>query len=110
MAFFEFDQNNSGGSFDIDDKRGIGPVVWIEATDVDGACDRAEDLGIYFNGCEDGRDCSCCGDRWYRPWREDGSAAPVINPEYNFSWHDTVYVHRIGGEIERVTLSSKEAA
>lgn len=31
--FWEFDQNNSGGSFDIDDERGIGPSVWIEAID-----------------------------------------------------------------------------
>ena len=37
----------------------------IEAVDQDAATDKAESLGIYFNGCDDGIDCDCCGDRWY---------------------------------------------
>lgn len=100
--FFEFHQNNSGGSFDIDDARGLGPNVWIEALNTDDANARAERIGIYFNGCEDGMDCECCGDRWSAAWRDEGEPAPKVNPEYDFNWHDTVYVHHFDGRIERI--------
>jgi hypothetical protein len=36
----------------------------IEAFNEKEALSKAEDMGVYFDGCEDGRDCSCCGDRW----------------------------------------------
>jgi hypothetical protein len=42
--FYEYRQNNSGGSFDIDDAAGIGVRVWIEATDSDHADSRAETI------------------------------------------------------------------
>lgn len=99
--FFEFDQNNSGGSFDTDDKRGIGPRVWIEALNTEDANARAERIGIYFDGCEDGMDCECCGDRWSPAWG-DGVAEPKIDQRYAFNWHHTVYIHKIDGTIERV--------
>lgn len=100
--FFEFDQNNSGGSFDIDDKRGIGPRVWIEALNAADANQRAEQIGIYFNGCETGGDCPCCGDRWSAAWRDDeGEEKPKLT-DYSFGWHDTVYVHNFDGSIERL--------
>jgi hypothetical protein len=102
--FFEFSQNNSGGRFTIDDARGLGPRVWIEADDTIHANYRAGRLGIYFNGCADGRDCSCCGDRWDEAWG-DGEDAPDINHEYDFNWHDAVYVHRLDGSIERIRHS-----
>lgn len=60
--FYNFSQNNSGGNF-IDDNT-ISVNVLIEALDYKDANDRAENKGIYFNGCEDDRDCPCCGDRW----------------------------------------------
>ena len=61
--FFEVTQNNSGGSFDVDDK--VCHRLFIEA-DSDQEADRiAEDLGVYWNGVEEGHDCPCCGDRWY---------------------------------------------
>lgn len=65
--FFWYDQNNSGGVF-------IKPAqnVIIEADTVDEANIRSEDLGVYFNGVITGDDCECCGDRWYRPWNDDG--------------------------------------
>lgn len=99
--FFEYDQNNSGGSFHIDDATGIGPRVWIEAADAVEADYRAGRIGIYFNGCEAGRDCSCCGDRWSPAW-DDGDVEPKISQEYDFNYHDTIYVHRLGGRIERI--------
>lgn len=101
--FYEFGQNNSGGSFDIDDEGGIGPRVWIEAGNPEDANDRAESIGLYFNGVADGRDCSCCGSRWSAAWDGDeGEIAPKINEKYDFDWHDTVYVHRLDGTIERL--------
>ena len=61
--FFEFTQNNSGGSFQVDDK--ICHRLIIEADSEREATWKAEELGVYFNGCENGQDCPCCGDRWY---------------------------------------------
>ncbi len=100
--FYEFHQNNSGGSFEIDDERGIGPRVWIEAETLDQAISIALGIGLYFDGVDIGTDCPCCGDRWHRPWCDDGKDAPKINQEYDFNWHDTVYVHRAGGTIKRI--------
>ena len=75
--WYEFHQNNSGGSFHIDENAGIGVLVCIEATSAAHANARAEEIGIYFNGCAKGADCSCCGDRWYAAWRDsDGAEFP----------------------------------
>ena len=62
--FYQFRQNNSGGRFHRNDD--VDTTVYIEAVDADHANARAEKIGIYFNGCSTGSDCSCCGDRWYR--------------------------------------------
>lgn len=74
MSFYEYNQNNSGGSFVFDRARGITQYVIIEAEDADQADIRAEEIGLYFNGCDDGIDCSCCGDRWYGAY---GKGDPV---------------------------------
>ena len=60
MPLFQFRQNNSGGQF-------IGPkFVVVKADDADQANQIAQDQGpVYFDGVADGRDCDCCGDRWY---------------------------------------------
>lgn len=100
--FYEFHQNNSGGSFDIDDNRGIGPYVWIEAVDLDHAVSRASNIGIYFDGVANGQDCPCCGDRWHEPYGEPKTIV-ALDEEYDFIWHDVVYVHRIDGTIDRLT-------
>ena len=75
--FYEFGQNNSGGSFIEDVKRGISHYVIIEADSVDEANDRAEKIGLYFNGCDSGKDCRCCGDRWYTQYdNKEGTKHP----------------------------------
>ena len=75
--FFHFSQNNSGGSFIEDDR--VGGDVIIEADCVKDANKRAVDVGLYFNGCEAGYDCPCCGDRWYELWEnEEGTELPEI--------------------------------
>ncbi len=64
LHWYEFDQNNSGGFFEMNDAVSI--KVFIQSENAAGAIQKAEDVGIYFDGCESGRDCDCCGDRWYR--------------------------------------------
>lgn len=79
--FYEFDQNNSGGFFDFDESAGITHWVIVEADSLQDAIDRAEDIGVYFDGCSKGIDCSCCGDRWHEPWSDDASTEPTIYGE-----------------------------
>ena len=81
MKFYFFDQNNSGGSFVVDDK--LCHRVIIEASNVDEAIDIAENMGIYFDGCSTGNDCECCGDRWYRPY--DGHEYPYAYGAYELT-------------------------
>lgn len=92
--FFTYRQNNSGGVFDFDDRKGIGVAVIVEAASVAEANERAEAIGLYFDGCDSGIDCDCCGDRWSRPYG-DGTKKPEIystdvsNGKYAglVSWH-----------------------
>lgn len=81
--FYNFSQNNSGGSFTVNDK--LCNNVVIEATSAEEANDIAENLGIYFNGCNTGNDCSCCGDRWYPRNESDKIDIDEINTKWNGS-------------------------
>lgn len=73
MKYYKFSQNNSGGTFDtIDENVGAHTVV-IQAESEKQANKIAESLGIYFDGCDSGSDCSCCGDRWYRTGDHEAS-------------------------------------
>jgi len=65
--WYHYDQNNSGGSFGRPAYN-----VYIEAFDCRHADFIAEDNDLYFDGVDKGRDCECCGDRWYKAWEEDG--------------------------------------
>jgi hypothetical protein len=114
--YYTFRQNNSGGSFDIEHDRGISIAVIIEAETADQANNRAESIGLYFDGCDKGMDCECCGDRWYRADEYDGKNEPEIYgtklieiPEYKIrnpdntkrGWHvDRGYVHMLDGTIK----------
>lgn len=77
MKFFHYSQNNSGGSFDFSEDPAITHHVVIEAKDAADADIRAIQIGLYFDGCADGRDCSCCGDRW-NPAYGEGNEAPMV--------------------------------
>lgn len=61
-GWYEFHQNNSGGFFEVNDD--VAPTVLIQAGSAKEANSKAQEIGIYFDGCRDGRDCNCCGDRW----------------------------------------------
>jgi hypothetical protein len=113
--WFHFSQNNSGGSFHFDAERGITHHVCIEAADAEHANLRAERIGLYFDGCDNGEDCSCCGDRWSRQWSDkEGTDAPMVygdpaetyDPEagaFGIRWmrdNPEVFVHYIGGAFK----------
>lgn len=75
LRYFHFSQNNPGGSFDINDM--VAHHVFIQARSAHEANRLALDVGIYFEGCSTGADCSCCGDRWYKVDGE-GDETPLI--------------------------------
>jgi hypothetical protein len=62
MKFFNFRQNNTFGSWDINEDVNINVIV--EADSPESANEIAVKHGVYFNGCNNGTDCQCCGDRW----------------------------------------------
>lgn len=110
--FFTFNQNNSFGTFKYDKEKGITRAVIIEAVDVDDSVNRAENIGLYFEGISDGIDCPCCGDRWTKPWSDEGTEVPeyygqdvrheLSNKTHRFLKDDQqeIAVHYFGGHIE----------
>lgn len=78
--FYHFNQNNSGGVFVRDEH--VCHHVIIEANNYVEANIKAVGIGIYFNGCETGDDCDCCGDRWFAQWdfggHDGGMEEPLI--------------------------------
>lgn len=105
--FYTYDQNNSGGSFTVDEKAGICIIVVIEAADADHANARAEDIGLYFDGCDKGMDCDCCGDRWYKVDNRDAKIVPSLYDtpidEYTKEFfYKRAFIHYLNGTIEKV--------
>ena len=74
--FYHYNQNNTGGSFDVDEN--LTQHVIIEADSGDEADEKLIELGGYFNGCEEDLDCPCCGDRWYPQWSDDATESPEV--------------------------------
>ena len=79
--FYEFSQNNSFGSFVVDDK--LCHRLFIEAESADKANDIARSMGVYFDGCSNGLDCDCCGDRWYRADKHEEIDIDKLSSAYN---------------------------
>lgn len=108
--FYTFRQNNSGGAFIVSKKDGISVHVIIEALNADDANTRAEEIGLYFDGCSKSMDCSCCGDRWRRTDESDGYDVPCIYGEpitntENADYAENCYVHYLEGEFfEKKTI------
>jgi hypothetical protein len=110
--FFTFHQNNSFGTFEYDKEKGITCTVIIEVVDADDSVNRAENIGLYFEGVSDGSDCPCCGDRWSRPRSDDGTEVPeyygedvrreLSNKPLRFLKDDQqeIAVHYLDGRIE----------
>ncbi|MEV5407168.1 hypothetical protein AB0L20_32150, partial [Streptomyces albidoflavus] len=70
---------------------------------------RALGLGIYFNGCVDGRDCRCCGDRWNAVHEDDGETTIDVDAQYDFMWHPAIYLHAIDGSVLAFTEADAAA-
>lgn len=110
--FYEYRQNNSGGMFTDSEKEGLSEYVIIEAMNAEQANGRAEEKGIYFDGCDSGNDCPCCGDRWYRADESDGSDVPSIygkplaDMEKSY-FQECCFVHYLDGKFEKITFKEK---
>lgn len=119
MGFYEYRQNNSGGSWDFERGR-LTVLVIVEASNPSEADQRAQKLGIYFDGSRNNRDCSCCGDRWYpasefsrptevpqwcgkplteHPWREERSWGGE-SEKWMKTGQPEIYVHYLDGHVE----------
>lgn len=110
--FYPYSQNNSGGSFSNSETKGISEYVIIEALNAEHANTRAEEIGLYFDGCDDGRDCSCCGDRWYKTDESDGCDVPSIygKPVANMEkshYKTNCFVHYLDGNFEKIEFKEK---
>ena len=101
--FYHYSQNNSGGSFDIDKERGITVSVYVEADTPEQADSRAEFIGLYFSGVAEGRDCDCCGDRWYEASSWDKTALEEIPVASDNMWStagEGIVIHYKDGRVE----------
>lgn len=83
---------------------------------MDEANARAKGIGLYFDGVDDGRDCECCGDRWYEKWSDsDGQAEePTVYvsrlfgaDENGLRWGLPTYAHRYDGTFYVVTARTE---
>ena len=102
MKYYCFTQNNSGGDFEYFPEKGISEYVIIEALDSISANNKAIEIGIYFDGCQSGIDCDCCGDRWYEVEESDGKEVPSIYGKAleSDSFTENCYVHYLDGSFK----------
>ena len=105
--FYTFRQNNSGGAYIFSKKDGISVHVIIEALNADDANTIAEGIGLYFDGCINNMDCSCCGDRWNRTDEYDAYDVPCIYGEPIANMESTYdaescYVHYLDSEFKKI--------
>ncbi|MFD9561487.1 hypothetical protein [Streptomyces sp. NPDC059994] len=118
MAFFTFTQNNSGGEFTYDEQTGISHFVIVEAGTAKEAIDRAERIGLYFDGYSD---CRCCGERW-SDYLDDRDAveAPEIYGQPIGDYFETLnalkwitgyegFIHYEGGRMEGILKEVPDA-
>ena len=104
--FFTYHQNNSGGSFAVGDS--VAHTVIIEAKTAEQADSKAQEIGIYFNGCEEEIDCPCCGDRWTTAC--EGTTTPLIYStpaeEYYENWGKVgevyCYIYMADGTVKKL--------
>jgi hypothetical protein len=92
MAFYQYRQNNSGGGFDFDEDAGISVYVIIEADSAREANNKAEEIGLYFDGRGD---CSTCGYRWSGASEHyDRDERPKIydTPIEDLDWNHRLYI------------------
>ena len=104
--FYTYSQNNSGGWFEYN--KNVCEYVIIEAKSAEHANNIAKSIGIYFDGCSQGIDCSCCGDRWHeQDDDENGKDEPMIYGELvhemtKNTFRNKCIIHYLDGRKERV--------
>lgn len=110
MSFYMWNQNNSGGGFDVDEN--VSHRVVIEADTYEQAEAKAFDFGIYYDGVLKEIDCDCCGDRWYEGEELNGNQEEV--EEYlkklaaEYGWVDPdIIVHYANGDKKTFTRVKK---
>jgi calcineurin-like phosphoesterase len=100
MKFFSFRQNNSFGLDKPPPK-----VVIVEAENAEDANKRILEVdGVYFDGCNSGVDCPCCGNnRWSRQLSyEVGDEVPSLwGDPLEFAEDGNVLVVYANGEKKR---------
>ena len=117
IKFYHFNQNNSGGSFT--ENENVCKNVFIEAHSADEANLLADNFGIYFDGCDQNIDCSCCGDRWYEVREDSGTKDLVIydsNQEkvvnvkkaFKDTFSDKCIIHYLNGTKETVIFKTEK--
>ncbi len=110
--FFHFNQNNSGGSFNSD--KNVCANVIIEAFSPQDANSRADSFEIYFDGCNQGLDCSCCGDRWTEIWEDEkGTDKPEIYEKDVFKMYKEMFsekciIHYLNGKRKEVIFKTEK--
>ncbi len=110
--FFTFRQNNSGGHF-VEDEDVCENVI-VEAHSPEDANLRADDIGIYFDGCEQGLDCSCCGDRWNEIYEDEkGTEIPMIYGKdvtkiYAGMYSSKVIIHHLDGTKKEIIFKTEK--
>lgn len=82
VDFYEFDQNNSGGTFDVDEN--VCHRVIIEATSQEHACAIFEPM-IYSQTSS----CACCGDRWSPEYADKINIAKIIQDGWKVTHYST---------------------
>lgn len=111
--FFHYSQNNSGGGYDTDRDRGIYSTVIIEADSSLEADEKAESIGLYFDGRGD---CPCCGNRW-SPVFEDGTEEPESygraliecdDPWQDEGRSDHAFIHYADGRVVWARIETRK--
>jgi len=96
--FYAFSQNNSGGDFEVD--KNLCHRLFIEAENAKTANDIAMGLGVYFNGCETGQDCDCCGDRWSEADESDFIDLTKLSKSYKDGFNSVEsYAQRLANDF-----------
>lgn len=98
LKWFNFSQNNSGGSFVVDSN--VCEEVFIQATSAKQAVEIAEGF------CDNSDSCECCGDRWsFYVDDSDGHEVPTMYGESILDMKKSYYrsrakLHYYDGRVE----------
>lgn len=98
LKWFHFNQNNSGGSFVVDEN--VSHHVFIQAANA------ADAIAVGEKFFDNSDSCECCGDRWsYFMRDEDGEPTPLVydkplDQHKDFWMADWGRLHYYDGRVE----------